>query len=146
VEAVAKRYLFVSRLSWGTIGKLEFWIISEAITKVKTLIQFLLQSAVLLWLLWWGLWALLLPFNEYEDSSIFVPDCDTDGELFIALSIWVLWLTTALSLGIGIRIKFWHRAKTLWIVNTIAVLLSIGSAVRYWNLIEYSEQLQQYCR
>jgi len=113
---------------------------------VKTLIQFLLQSAVLLWLLWWGLWALLIPFNQYDDSSIFVLDCDTAGELFITLSIWVIWLTTALSLGIGIRIKFWLNAKTLWVVNTIAMLLSIGSAVRYWNLIEYSEQLQQYCK
>jgi hypothetical protein len=113
---------------------------------VKTLIQFLFQSAVLLWLLWWGLWALLLPLNQYEDSSIFVPDCDTAGELGITVSMCVIWLTTALSLGIGIRVQFWHRAKMWWVVNTVAVLLSIGSALRYWNLIEYSEQLQRYCR
>jgi hypothetical protein len=146
VEAAAKHDLFLPKLNWGTIDKLKRWIISEAIAKVKTLIQFLLQSAVSLWLLWWGFWALLLPFNQYEDSSIFVPDCDTAGELFIALSIWIIWLTTALSLGIGVRIKFWHRAKMLWLVNTLAVSLSVSGALRYWNLVEYGGQLQRYCR
>lgn len=113
---------------------------------MKTLVQFLIQIPLLLWLLWWASWALLIVPNQYEGSSIFVPDCDTDGEALILLSMWIIWLTTALMMGFSICIRFWRRAKTLWGINTVAVLISMVSIVRYMNLVAYSEQLQQYCK
>lgn len=112
---------------------------------VKFSIQLLILIVLLLWLLWWW-FAANTPFNEYEDSSIFIPDCDRDSELVAALGMWIIWLTTVSVLGVSIRLKFWHRAKALWGINIIAVLISVDSIMRYRELIQYSEQLQQHCR
>ena len=109
---------------------------------VKFSIQLLIRIVLLLWLLWWWFVA-NTPFNEYEDLIL---DCDTDGELVAALGMWIIWLTTALILGTSICLKFWHRAKALWGINIVAVLISVDSIMRYRELIKYSEQLQQYCR
>ena len=113
---------------------------------MKFIVSCLLQGVFLLWLIWWGVLALLSPFNEYEGSSIPIPDCDTDGELGIWVSMWVIWLTTFIVIGVSISVKFWQHLKTLWFINIVAVVLSLSSIVRYQELIHYSEQLQQYCK
>jgi hypothetical protein len=111
---------------------------------MRSFALWLLQAAILIWLLGWGLWALLLSFNEYMDASIL--DCDTDGDTIAWLSMWIIGLTTALVLGASIRIKFWYRVKALWFINMVAVIFSIASIIRYRELIQYNQQIQQYCK
>ncbi|MBN3924275.1 hypothetical protein [Nostoc sp. NMS4] len=113
---------------------------------MKFIVYCVLQGVFLLWLIWWGVLALLLPFNEYEGSSIPIPDCDTDVELVAWLSMWVIWLTTIIVVGVSIHLRFWQHLRTLWFINIIAIILSLSSIVRYQELIHYSEQLQQYCQ
>ncbi|MEH2110359.1 hypothetical protein [Nostoc sp.] len=110
---------------------------------MKLIVYCLLRGVFLLWLIWWGVLALLLPFNQYEGSSIPIPDCDTDGELGILLSMRVIWLTTIIVVGASIRLRFWQHLRTLWFINIITIILSLSSIVRYQELIHYSEQLQQ---
>lgn len=96
----------------------------------------------MLWLLWWWFVA-NTPFNEYQGSIL---DCDTTGELVAALGMWIIWLTTALVLGVSIRLKFWHRAKALWGIHIVAALISVDCMLIYGELMKYREQLQQYCK
>ena len=110
------------------------------------IIRWFIQGIVLLWLLWWGFLAFLLPFSRYESLSLSLPDCDSEGEFVAAISIWIIWLTTVLTLSVSIYIKFWRCVRMLWPVNLLAIFLSIASIIRYREVIQYSESLQQYCR
>lgn len=113
---------------------------------MKSRAWWLLQSVFLLWLIGWRVLSLLVRFNQYEGSTIPIPDCNTEGELGVRLSIWVIWLTTVWVIGVSIRVQFWQHVRTLWFVNAVAVILSLRSIVRYRALIQYSEQLQHYCK
>ncbi len=113
---------------------------------MKSFIRWFIQGIALLWLLWWGIWALLLPFSRYESLSLSLPDCDSEGELVAGVSMWIIWLTTALILGVNIYIKIWRRVRMLELINILAVALSISSIVRHRELIQYSESVQPYCR
>lgn len=110
----------------------------------KCLIVWLFQSIILLWLLWWIV-CVLFPFNEFEDSEFFAMNCRSNSGFVALLSMWIIWLTTAIVLAISIRIKFWHRVKALYFINTVALLFSLVSFARYLKLLDYTEQLNEYC-
>lgn len=111
----------------------------------KCLIVWFFQGLILLWLLWWGIFADLLPFNQYEDSEFFAMNCRSDGGFVALLSIWIIWITTAIVLAISIRVKFWHRVKALYFINTVAISLSSVSFFRYLELLDYTKELKEYC-
>jgi hypothetical protein len=123
---------------------------------MKSLVQFLKQIPCVLWFMWWGVWAILLPFDQHGYSDIALPDCDTDGEAVAWLSMWVIWLTTVFSLGVSVYIRFGRNLgrnsnlgrnhKALYFINSLALLLSAASLIRYNALLEYSKELKQFCQ
>jgi hypothetical protein len=111
--------------------------------EVKSSALWLLQGVVLIWLLWWGFFAILIPFNESTDPAVL--SCDTDGEALAGFAMRVIWFTTAAMVTFSLYIRFWQQAKSLWFINTIALIFSLMTLLRYSELLEYSQRVQQYC-
>ncbi|MDY7013716.1 MAG: hypothetical protein SVX43_09010 [Cyanobacteriota bacterium] len=72
-------------------------------------------------------------------------DCDTDGETLVLFGMCAIWLTTASIGDLSISAKFWRNCQALWFINAICAIFSLASLARFFALIQYTKEIQDYC-
>ncbi len=98
-----------------------------------------------LWLMWLGLMILIVQFNKYSWADPPMVDCDTDAEAAFVLLAWFVWLTTGAMVAwfAGFFRAIGRNLPTITLV--FAVIVSAGTTMKYFALIEYSKSIESQC-